>query len=61
MELIKWVLSATVALTIALLGVGLAIGVAIFAMFLKIVGIVGFITAALTVMAKEKIDESSVK
>lgn len=57
MEVIKWVLSATVALTVTLIGIGLAIGAVIFATVLKLIGLFGFIAAAIAVMIKEKIDE----
>ena len=61
METLKWVLSAAIAMTVALVGMGLAIGAVVFALFLKILGIFGFITAALAIMVKEKIDERDVK
>lgn len=61
MELIKWVFSATIALSVTLLGVGLAIGAVIFATFVKILGIFGFIAAGIAMMVKEKLDEQSNK
>lgn len=57
MELIKWLLSAALALAITVFGIGLAIGAAIVATLLKIIGIFGFIAAAIALMIKEKIDE----
>ena len=59
MELIKWVFSAIIALTVTLAGIGLAIGAVIFATFVKILGIFGFIAAAIAMMVKDKIDERS--
>lgn len=61
MELIKWVLATIVALTVTLAGIGLAIGAVIFATFVKILGIFGFIAAGIAMMVKEKIDERSHK
>lgn len=59
MELIKWLLSAALALAITVFGIGLAIGAAIVATLLKIIGIFGFIAAAIAMLIKEKIDERS--
>lgn len=59
MELIKWLFSATVAITVTLFGIGLAIGAVIFATVVKLIGIFGFIAAAVAMMIKEKVDERS--
>jgi hypothetical protein len=61
MEFFKWVIAATLAFSVTLIGVGLAIGAVIFATFLKLLGFFAFIAASLAVAMKEKIDENSKK
>ena len=59
MDIIKWTFSAIVALAVTIFGIGLAIGAVIVATVLKLIGIFGFIAAALALVIKEKIDERS--
>jgi hypothetical protein len=61
MGAIKWLAAATIALAVTVFGIGLAIGAVIIATVLKLIGIFGFIAAALTLMVKEKIDEKPEK
>ena len=61
MEGIKWLFSVLTAFIITVVGIGVSIGAVVFIAFFKMLGLIGIITAGISVMVKEQMDERSRK